>query len=174
MMLGLAAALGCESDGPLAETFQFKGAKATGEPPAPGEWPFRPVAMRIHPFTALTINETQRSTVLEARIELLDQLGDVAKGVGELRFELYEMEPTASRTGQEKQVQRWDAPLATLDQNRQHWDAITRTYTFRLRLVDTPRSDKKYRLVAQLTDPNGNRLRAESPVAISRTEDAAN
>ncbi|MBI1373900.1 MAG: hypothetical protein GC159_14350 [Phycisphaera sp.] len=167
---------GCGENKSISDVFKFKGSQSrpTGEAPKPGEWPFRPIAMRVHPFTSLTIDETTGQAVLEVRIELLDQLGDVAKGVGDFRFELYQSEMTASRVGQETQLQVWEAPMSTLEQNRMHWDAITRTYSFRLHVTHPPMGDKKYKLTVQFNDADGNRLRAEAPTPISRSSSESN
>jgi len=128
-------------------------------------WPFAPVAMRVHPFTSITFDPEQNSLVLEVRMELLDQVGDVTKGVGDFRFELYADKLKASLRGVDERLNVWDGPVSTLEQNRQHYDSITRTYSFKLRLDPAPPADQKLRLVAQFTDPSGKRILAEAPLS---------
>jgi hypothetical protein len=99
--------------------------------------------------------------VLEARIELIDRLGDVTKGVGQLRFELYLAPASASQRGQDHRIAFWDVPLDSLNANAQHWDPITRTYLFRLSLDTPPPPSVPLRLQVQFTDPGGKRLTAD-------------
>lgn len=122
--------------------------------------------MRVHPFTSLEINESEGGMILEVRMELLDQLGDPTKGVGDFRFELYASPSTASREGQEKRLFFWEAPMTTLEQNRQHYDPITRTYAFNLRMPDAPPANEKLKLVVQFTDARGHRLVVQSPLSV--------
>lgn len=152
----MTALVGCD-------TVSFKGAGARASVPA-GEWPFAPVSMRVHPFTAIEKQGEgeDAALVLEARLELVDQLGDVTKGVGAWRFELY---GDRGRGQSRERLEVWEAPMTTLAENARHWDPITRTYAFRLRLSEQPDIDRELTLVAQLTDPRGNHLIAEGEVA---------
>lgn len=128
-------------------------------------WPFAPASMRVHPFTSIGIDPKEGMLTLEARIEMLDPLGDATKGVGQFRFELYADQNTASRKGQDQQLNLWNAPLATLEENTQHYDPITRTYLFKLRLDPAPPQNQRLKLVVQFTDPNGKRMQTEGPVS---------
>jgi hypothetical protein len=161
---------GCEqveqaADG-IGEAVSFKGGTTPGKPiDLAAGWPFAPESMRVHPFTSIGLDARDGALMLEARVELLDAAGDVTKGVGEFRFELYADHAAASRRGQDQQLNRWEAPLRTLEQNAQHYDPITRTYLFKLRLDPPPPTDQRLKLVAQFTDPTGRRLRTDGPVS---------
>jgi len=138
---------------------RFKGADPV-ERTEPGEWPFRPVAMRIHPFTSLELGP--RSSVIEARLELIDPVGDVTKGVGAMRFELYAEPPTESRQGQGRRLYTWDASIAALEENQAHWDSITRTYHFTLKLPERPARQQRLRLHVQFDSTAGRRMTADA------------
>jgi hypothetical protein len=139
----------------------FKGANG----PAGGngrDWPLRPVSMRVHPFTSLT--SEGGAAALDARIELFDPAGDGTKGIGTLRFELYAEAPTEGRQGDARRLFHWDASIATLAENREHWDPITRTYRFLLKLDRRPPDGRRLRLHVQLDAPTGERLTADGVV----------
>lgn len=131
---------------------------------APQPWLFSPVVMRVHPFTTFAYDKAAGAYVLDARIELQDRVGDSTKGVGDFRFELYEEKERASQEGEEVRQAVWSAPMTTLEQNQQHYDPITRTYVFRLKLTQAPSEPQKYKLIAQFTDPEGRRLSASAPL----------
>jgi hypothetical protein len=120
--------------------------------------------MRVHPFTTFAYDKQAAAHVLDARIELLDRVGDSTKGVGDFRFELYQDKERASQEGEEVRQAVWDAPMTTLGQNQQHYDPITRTYVFRLKLSQAPSEQQKYKLLVQFTDPEGRRLTASAPL----------
>ena len=144
---------------------QFKG-DARSPRDAGGPWPFRPAAVRVHPFTRL---EHQGGLdMLEARIELLDAAGDVTKGVGTLRFELYSEAPTEGRQGQGRRLYHWQVSIESLDSNAEHWDPITRTYQFMLKLDRPPPAERRLRLHVQYDAATGERLTAEGSVGQAR------
>jgi len=131
----------------------------------PTTWPFVPVEMRVHPFTAVEVDRDDAGVRLEARIETLDRLGDVTKAVGDFRFELYHMPPGVYETPAEgKLLYQWSAPMNTIEQNRRHWDSITRTYLFKLQMDRLPRVTGRLLLVAHFTDPGGRHLAARAVV----------
>jgi hypothetical protein len=148
-----------------------------GQPPAPAEsapaWPFVPVVMRVHPFTAFSLDAASGPPVLEVRIELLDRVGDVTKGVGDFRFELYGLHEKASQQGEEERLFQWDASMNTVDENQQHYDPITRTYGFRLKLAAAPPGGQKLKLLVQLTDAGGRRIVASAPLKYGTPKPAA-
>lgn len=153
----LALFVGCD-------TVSFKGSGTRGTVAAE-QWPFAPVSMRVHPFTSLEDLAAEEAVVLEARLELLDQTGDVTKGVGDWRFELYADGRPGRGSGEaRRRLSRWEAAMTSLEQNERHYDPITRTYAFRLRVTEQLPTDRPLILVAQLTDPQGQRLLAEGEV----------
>lgn len=165
LMLGGLLAAGCND-------IRFKGSPATekSDPPSADQanttpiaaWPFVPVSMRIHPFTAIEFDQSRDVAVLNARVELLDQVGDMTKGVGQFRFELYQAGRGAGSDAQQRQLYAWQVPLQTIDQNRMHYDHITRTYAFELKMDQMPQAGTALRLVGQFTTPAGRRLSAEA------------
>lgn len=144
-------------------------------------WPFRPASIRLHPFTQISQTELgvasdseqaksqaknpdQKAGVMlmvDARVELLDQLGDVTKGVGSFRFELYDVGASAAHQGEDLRLQKWEAPLLTLEQNERLYDSITRTYWFRLPLDEAPPANRPLKLAVQFTDQAQHRLMSE-------------
>jgi hypothetical protein len=92
-------------------------------------WPFRPVAMRIHPLTRLAADSKSGVPIIEARIELRDADGQVTRGVGKVRIAL--------RLNRSNQVaQFWEFNLFDLDSNRDSYDSVTRTYRLVLPIAD--------------------------------------
>jgi hypothetical protein len=161
LILGMAACLnGCggvdlKGGHPIEEV--YRGASA---------WPFVPVAMRVHPFTSIEYDQQDKAVVLEARVELLDRLGDTTKGVGDFRFELYDAARTAGASAVDQNLlYSWEAPMTSLEDNRRYYDPITRTYYFKLRLDSPPPGGSPLRLVIQFTTPGGKRLSAEAELS---------
>lgn len=150
------------------EQISFKGGPAEPSDQVAAEWPFVPRVMRIHPFTSISQAAPEEPAVLEARVELLDRLGDVTKGVGQFRFELYTVVPRATvNSTSQKQLFMWTAPMVTLDENRQHYDPITRTYAFKLKMERPPAAGQRLKLLAHFTDPQGQRLADEITLTMS-------
>jgi hypothetical protein len=117
---------------------------------------FTPVKMRLHPLSRLI---TSPPTV-EARLEFTDQFGDIEKSVGMAHFELFAYDVIAfAHKG--KRLGQWDESLVTPDDNRNHWDAITRTYLFKLSPDGALAGHDRVVLAATFTLPNGEKLSDE-------------
>ena len=101
--------------------------------------------------------------VLEARVELLDEMGDTIKGVGDYHFDLASAEATSGATPATR-LYSWDVSVMTLEQQKAFYDSITRTYFFRLKL-DTPVKQSDLVLRVVLSSPEGKRIDTESPIA---------
>jgi hypothetical protein len=154
MWLALA---GCEIKG--GPGLASDGAAESGD-----HWRIRPVAMRVYPSSGFT--EYGGRHVLEARIELLDEMGDTVKGVGHFRFELFAGEgPGQSLVG--RLVENWDVAMLSLEQNRAHYDPITRTYRFMLGMTRPPPKDEPMQLAATLTPPGGRRIDARAMLPLA-------
>lgn len=159
--LALLGVVGCE-------TFDLKGGAGVQAPGEGYAWPFAPVSMRISPFTAIRpIEEGEGGAELDLKVELLDQVGDMTKGVGALRFELYRAEG-AAQLQQRTPMYTWEASLSSIEANRAHYNATLRTYDFRLTLERMPSSETPLRIYVQLTPPGGRRLTADAAVAPER------
>jgi hypothetical protein len=145
-----------------------------GGPGEPGtspqiDWPFVPVSMRIHPFTSIEYDAEHETVVLEARVELLDRLGDMTKGVGDFRFELYKAsERATSLPVQEEMLYVWNVSMLTLAENQQYYDPITRTYAFRLKMQQVPPPGTAVRLFGHFADPAGRRLKTTANLTITQ------
>ncbi len=141
----------------------FKGGNGLGTPLGlGGAWTPRPVSMRVHPSTRFVKREGD--PVLEARVELLDEMGDATKASGEFRMELY----AGTTPGGEAPARRqyaWTVTLTTLADHERAFDPITRSYRFNLKLDDMSIARRRSRLVVTLTPADdGPRLTAEAEV----------
>ena len=156
IMLGLALLGGC----------QFKGADVARRGGSAGAWPFGPASVRVHPFTSLKLsgNGSGGSGLLDAHVEMLDVEGDVTKGVGEMRFELYAEAYAEAGHGTGRRLHQWQASIATIEDNRHHWDPITRTYRFPLQLHALPPRGQRLVLHVQFDSADGQRLMADAVI----------
>ncbi len=143
----------------------FKG--ANGEPGGTNGsvWRPHPAAARVYPSTRFA--RFAEGTMLEARIELLDEMGDSIKGAGEFRLELFA--PAVGRAAEEgrdpgRRLYTWETPLHTLAQQRQFYDPVTRTYQFRLRMDVPSHAGSEALLRVTFLAADGERLQAEAVV----------
>jgi hypothetical protein len=94
---------------------------------------FTPVKMRLHPLSRVLPEAGATGPVVEARLEFTDQFGDIGKGAAPVYFEVFKYEALMpNHRGDRFSV--WNFDLSKPDANKQHWDAITRTYLFKLPL----------------------------------------
>jgi len=93
---------------------------------------FGPTDLRIHPFTSIKDWDADgQSNGLEALIELQDRFRDPTKATGTVIFELYSYERTqADHRG--TRLAYWRGTLLTLEEQKMHWNRISRTYSFQL------------------------------------------
>ena len=146
---------------------QSKGARPPAElPMASGEdlWSPQPVALRIYPSTRFVIE--REVPLLEARIELFDQMGDSIKSSGRGRFELFAAD-TAPGVAVGRLLYSWDMQFVTQDDQQQYYDPITRGYLLRLRLDSDQITRRPVLLRVTFQPPEGERLVAEAPVRIN-------
>jgi hypothetical protein len=134
----------------------------TTEPPQPTDhWVIRPAHMRVYPTTRFV--HEGGDTILNAWIELSDETDDPTKGVGRFRFELL----GPSRAGGPSPAARlytWNVDMLTLEQNRQFYDPVTRTYLFRLK-VDRPAvTERRLTLHVTFTPVDGSRLDTQTQI----------
>lgn len=121
---------------------------------------FAPVALRLHPLTRILPDQ------LEARVELMDQMDDVTKGVGRINLELYRYE-LASLNHRGQLIGSWQADVSTLQANEKYWDAITRTYVFRHPLdAQQTRDAGRFVLVATMQFPNNSELSSQMTLSL--------
>lgn len=124
----------------------------------PHHWVAQPVRSRVYPSTRFVREED--AAVLEARIELLDEMGDPIKGVGHWHFELFAGDHR--RDGMVSQrLYAWDVPMMLLDEQRLYYDRITRAYLFRLKIDSLAPTRRTTTFYATLVTPDGTRLEAQ-------------
>jgi len=135
---------------------------ASAETPA-ADRPFAPVAMRFHPFTAIGAASGADQTLIEARLTFHDRWDHTTKTRGTLRFELALLDDAGrSDPARRQRINTWDADLTPLDRNARHFDGMTRTYLFKLRLPQTVPAGRTLLLTAQFNAPDGRRLHART------------
>jgi len=101
----------------------------SGDPVSGAHWMPVPTSVRVYPSTRF-IRESGRS-ILEARFELYDEMGDPVKYAGTFQIELFSVDENLGNTPR-RLLYSWDAELLTLASQREHYDPITRGYLFRL------------------------------------------
>ena len=135
----------------------FKGGTdpSNGEIPA-NTWIPHPTQMRVYPGSRFT--ELRGRGIVQAQIELMDEMGDAIKAAGYVHLSLHRKDGAGGDLGE--QLYAWDIDLLTLSDQRKHWNRVTRTYLFRLSFGNqqTPTADTV--LVAVFTPLQGSRLRA--------------
>jgi hypothetical protein len=127
---------------------------------APDDAPFfEPSDMRIHPFTSVKDwNADSKVDGIEALVELQDRFRDPTKGVGTMLFELYTYRTNYPDPRGER-LAAWRGSLLTLEEQRMHWNRISRTYSFQLAYPEI-RGDRNYVLTVWF-DHAGKRLTSQ-------------
>ena len=104
---------------------------------------FAATEMRVHPFTAVKDwTGDGRADGVEVLIELQDRFRDPTKATGTVLFELF----TYRRNFPDPRGERlaaWRGSLLTLEEQRMHWNRISRTYSFQLAYPEI-RGDRSY------------------------------
>ncbi|MEM9417491.1 MAG: hypothetical protein AAGA25_00370 [Planctomycetota bacterium] len=154
---GTGALMGCQPKGPAPPKPVERETAETG-------WQPKAVALRIYPSTRFV--REQDTPMLEARIEMFDQMGDSIKASGQLRFELFAA-GHAPGIDVGRLLYSWDIGLLTLEDQQRYYDPITRAYLLRLRLDSTgiTRREVLLRVTFQVGDEA--RLIDEQPVRIN-------
>ena len=150
---------------------ESKAGAARGDGPAVADdgemadaWRPQPVALRIYPSTRFV---RERDTpLLEARIELFDEMGDSIKSSGQVRFELFAA-GYAPGIDVGRLLYSWDIALADLTDHQRYYDPITRGYLFRLRLDSAQITRREVLLRLTFQPLEGARLIDEQPVRIN-------
>ena len=130
-----------------------------------GFWQAKPVAMRVYPSTRFA--REGQTPLLEAQIELLDEMGDSIKAAGNFRLELFagdmQMNPALGR-----RLYRWDVALRSVEDQKTYYDPVTRAYLFRLRIEDLSIARRATTLEVTYTPPTGDRMEARAVIARQR------
>ena len=140
---------------------QFKGPAAVGGGDASDVWRPRAESLRIYPSTRFI--ESDGQTLLQARVELRDQMGDAIKAAGTLRFDLFASSASGEALGE--RLYHWGVDMITLADQKAHFDSVTRTYQYRLRLDDATASQQPTVLrVTFNRASDGKRLQGQAPL----------
>jgi hypothetical protein len=128
----------------------------------PTNWPFAPTSMRVSPFTSIGYDEDRKAYRLDLMVELRDRVGDLTKGVGEFNVELRQL-----AGGTEGQLlYAWNASIATVEQNVQHFNPALSAYNFKLALDAPLKAGERTKVIVRFTDSGGSRLLAEGEVTV--------
>jgi hypothetical protein len=120
---------------------------------------FAPTDLRIHPFTSVKDwTGDNRPDGVEVLLELQDRFRDPTKATGTVLFELYEYRRNHPDPRGER-LAAWRGSLQTLEEQRMHWNRISRTYSFQLAYPEI-RTDKSYVLQVWF-DQGGRRLMSQ-------------
>lgn len=129
-------------------------------------WHSQPTAIRVYPTTRFV--KQGDAAVLEARVELFDDMGDSVKGAGEFRLELRSggagSASAGGSAGGGNLLYTWRVEVRTIEDQRTHYDPITRGYLFRLRLDDLAAARRTTMLNVSYTSPDGRHFTAEAPI----------
>ena len=115
-------------------------------------WVPLPVAVRVYPSTRFVRQEGQ--PLLQARIELFDQMRDSLKASGQVRCVL--LAGVGRRA--EGELYSWDIPLLSLRAHEAHYDPIARGYLFELKLDNFDPAFQRCSLVVQFRTVDGRLL----------------
>lgn len=158
VLLSAVVPIGCETKGP------------DRRPPSGGDrssdgWRPEAVALRIYPATRFV--RERDTSMLEARVELFDAMGDSVKDSGRLRFELFDR-GTGPGVEAGPLLYSWDIDVLTLEAQQQYYDPITRAYLLRLRLdsAEVTRQEVLLRVTLQRGGQQ-ERLVDEQPVRVT-------
>ena len=120
---------------------------------------FGPTRMRLHPiFTQVKDwNSSGHPDGVEAEVEFQDQFDDPTKAAGRVMFELFSYRQGYPDSRGERLVNPWVGSLLTLQQQQEHWNRTSRTYSFQLAMpgISTKRT---YVLTAMFEHNDGRRF----------------
>ncbi|GAB4111207.1 MAG: hypothetical protein Kow00105_19870 [Phycisphaeraceae bacterium] len=122
-------------------------------------WQPTPKSVRVYPSTRFV--KEAGNAVLEARFELNDEMGDPIKAAGTFRVELYSVDESAGHTPVQI-LYEWEATVLTLEEQRLHYDPITRGYLFRLRVENLKAARQPTLLRVTFIPASGGRLESEA------------
>lgn len=115
-----------------------------------GTWVPQATQLRIFPSTRFVKEGV--TTLLECRIELLDEMGDPLKSSGHLVVQLNAAD--AERDGPPgERLTQWEIKLATQHDQNAFYDPITRGYFFRLKLLSPDATQRATQLHVRFTPP---------------------
>lgn len=102
--------------------------------------------------------------MLEARIEMIDDMGDSVKTSGLWRVELLAGGETRSSRDPRKLLYSWQIQASTLAQQQRHYDPVTRAYLFRLQMDQPTDPQQAVTVSVTFTPPIGTTLQASGTI----------
>jgi hypothetical protein len=120
---------------------------------------FGPTRMRLHPIFTQVKDWTGDNIAdgIEAEVEFQDQFDDPTKAAGKIMFELYAYRQGFPDPRGDRIVNPWVGSLLTLQQQREHWNRTSRTYSFQLAMPGISLK-RTYVLTAMFENGNGRRF----------------
>jgi len=128
------------------------------------KWQSTPSRIRVYPSTHFIQDGEQ--TILDARIELIDDMGDPVKAAGRLRLELF-ARSTTGKPDIGTRLYNWEVSTWTIDDQKRHYDPITRAYLFRLKLDESQTSKIQTVLKVMFTSGSSERLEAQASLPMN-------
>ena len=120
-----------------------------------GDRYWHPAAVKIRVYPATRFAQVDGKSLLHAKVELLDEMGDSVKSSGHFFFEIY----SKSRVGAPaKRLDNWNLALTTLQHQELYYEPIIRAYDFTLELSARWPSNRPGELRVIFTPPMGKRL----------------
>ena len=160
---------GCENGGdpPTVSTSSSDPAIAgTRTAPSPLD-SLLPADLEIHAFTGKqTFDSAGNPMGFEVRIKMLDADGDPVKAYGDYSFALYLKRPR-SADPRGTRLDWWSEDLTEHADNQLHWDPISLTYKFNLRLKQSIAPGQELILDTFFVSPYTTRLHAERFITIA-------
>ena len=125
------------------------------------KWYPHAVDLRVHPASRYIredkSREGEKDLILEARIELLDELNEPVKDTGRFVVELRLLDDNGRIVldeGGRQRGFRWAFDLTTIEAQRDHWDPIARAYILSLKIDPEEKDLTDFRTVLRVTfDP---------------------
>lgn len=125
-------------------------------------WLPTPQSIAVYPSTRFAMVEG--NLALEARIELRDEMGDPVKAPG--RFDItLEGPQRAGMTPMDRTLYRWQVDVRTLADQRRHYDPVTQTYLFTLKLNELAIPRQTMLVKASFEKRDGRVLKGELAIA---------
>lgn len=169
LSLGLASAQvmlvpGCTDPNSHPKPANADGSSQINEP----LWPYWPIGMRIHPLTRIVNageSKANSSSIIEARIEFVDQDRDTCKASGKIRLVLVPKNTGTEGDSTDNSGLTWEQNLADPETNRQRFDEVTQTYQFRLEIPSALlKGDTSLTLYAYFLGEDGAKLNADARI----------
>jgi len=154
LSVGLSA--GCVSKGRL-------GGDTATQPVAADAWWPKPVAVEVFPSTRFV--RENGDIILEARVQLTDELGDSIKAPSAFYIDLF-----AGPVGEAapRRLYSWQVNVWTLEDQIEFFDPVTRAYLFRLRVADISQVRDTAQLSIVVLPEGGERLNATARISRRR------